>query len=169
MISNILNAARGALLKKAYQNDSKLIKSRKILIMILALWLGLRLPDIVSSFVFNVLLEKPVYSYILTAISLLVVLVFIFTMLFGYKTFTYLSILSGAQMILYTVINIKNALLAHQAGDLLFMTVYILTAFGGVSQIILMIVILLNKDCTYYFKKMAGIHQQTSGEKQHHE
>ena len=153
------------MLQQAFRDNPLLYKAKKFILVMLIIWDSIRSLDVIAAVVFTLVLNRGVTTLLLSVWSIIIVFLFSAAIYSGYRIFAVLPIIGGIQLIMTFVLNFNNILMAVTAGDLLYITVSVFSVFGGLAQIIIMIIILANKKCNAYFKTVDGIMRQLSARK----
>lgn len=163
--SNQNRVLRKELLQKAFADNPFMSKGKKLIIVFLLIWIGIRSVDTAASVVLTLMLGRGIPALIVTLVPFLLMMLTALFIRAGYRLFTAVPILGSLQMMVMLALRYEDIYMALTAGDALYLTVTILTAASAFIQMIFMFILLGNKKSKAYFQAMKSLSRELSQSK----
>ena len=161
-MKNELKIQREKLIEKAFTSNQELLKSAKAFILKSGIiMLAFRILFVIIETIYTIYANLPLTTVIFNYFLLFIGVMFVIGIYNGVKELAYLAIMGG-------IISITNLFtIGHQfnSGNTMY-NIYLTAFIVGMSvQIIVMMVILLNKTCKEYFLIMKDINKELTKKK----
>ena len=147
---------RDSFLTEAFNNNPNLLKAKKFIFKALVVWISSRI--LFSIFELTFILIRDAFSFqaILNILIIGIGILFAYGIYKGQKACVYLPLAGGVLTITNTLTNTQIQEYI-QYGDILYNTYVAAILLVGLIQLVIMFIILLNRNCKEYFKKIYNI------------